>query len=78
MHPIIFLKSTSAVPQAHTPTAHSQSQGWVALCGHPEGPPGGCSAHQELLALLLFIGTKGLIVLQIDPKGIMLNKKANL
>lgn len=66
MHLIIFLNSTSAVPQAHTPKPHtpSQSGGWPSAVTQGS-QPGGCHAHQELLALLLFGGTKCLIVLQI-------------
>lgn len=68
MHPIIFLKSTPAVPQVHTPTSHTKTAPgyWVALCCWGRGP------HQELLALLLFGGTKHLVVLQIILQGLQL------
>lgn len=43
---------------------------WGPLLSPKEGPPGKCPAHQELLALLLFRGTKHLIVFQILPQDL--------
>lgn len=65
MRSIIFLKSISVVPQALTPNHTHRVRLVGGLLLSLGSQPGGCPAHQELLTLLLFGGTKGLIVLQI-------------